>query len=72
MTVNGKISIKDKIAKKIYKLSESTKRNASYHVNKALENYFDDIEDLNEAVSRLKNKNDRIISPKELRKSLGI
>ena len=72
MTINSKISIKDKIAKQIYKLSETTKKNASYHVNKALENYFEDINDLNEALGRMKNKNDRTISSKELRKSLGI
>jgi RHH-type rel operon transcriptional repressor/antitoxin RelB len=72
MRNTAQINIKEKFAKKIYKLSETTKKNPSYHVNKALENYFDEMDDLKEASKRLKDKNDRVISSKELRKSLGI
>jgi len=72
MEKTKQISIKEKFTKKIYKLSKETKKEPSYHFNKALENYLEDIEDLKEAVKRMNDKNDKIISSAELRKSLGI
>ena len=66
------IKVKEEIAKKIYKLSKETKKTSDYHINKALENYIEDHEDFQTAMERLKDKNDIVISPKQLRKSLGI
>ncbi len=72
MALKNQISIKGRNIKKIYKLSEATRKNPSYHVNKALENYFDEIGDLNEAAKRLADKSDKVVTSKELRKSLGV
>ena len=66
------IKVKEKIAKKIYKLSKETNKNSSYHINKALENYIEEYEDLQNALERLKDKSDVLVSPKQLRKSLGL
>ncbi len=66
------IIIKDKIAKKIYKIAMESKKNSSYHVNIALQNYLDEHEDLKTAVRRLNDKSDPVISSKQLRKSLGL
>lgn len=72
MKTENKIKVTERLAKKIYKLSEETNKNASYHTNKAIENYLEEFEELKEASKRLHNKNDKVISSKELRKSLGI
>jgi len=66
------IKVRVKIAKKIYKLSEETNKNSSYHINRALENYIEEQGDLKTAVERLKDKKDIVISPRQLRKSLGL
>jgi len=66
------IKVKEKIAKKIYKISKETNKNSSYHINKALENYIEEHEDLQTAMKRFKDKNDIVISSKQLRKSLEI
>ena len=66
------IKVKGKIAKQIYKLSKETKKTSTYHINKALENYIEENEDLQTAKERLKDKNDIVISSKQLRKSLGL
>jgi predicted DNA-binding protein len=65
------IKLKDKLAKKIYKISKDTNTNSSVHINKALENYIDELEDLNIALKRLKDESDSVVSSKQLRKSLG-
>lgn len=70
--MSNQLNIKKKLSEKIYKLSKVSGKNPSYHVNKALENYFEEIDDLAEASKRHKDKRDLILSPKELRKSLGI
>ena len=70
--MSEQLNIKKKLSDKIYKLSKASGKNPSYHVNKALENYFEEIDDLNEAVKRLKDKRDPVLSSKEIRKSLGI
>ncbi|MBZ0201673.1 MAG: hypothetical protein K8I03_01510 [Ignavibacteria bacterium] len=66
------IKIKDKLAKRVYKLSRETSKDTSYHLNKALENYLDETDELKEALKRLNNRKDKTISSKDFRKSLGI
>lgn len=41
-------------------------------INKALEEYLEEYEDYLIALDRLNDKNDRIISGKEMRKKLGL
>lgn len=65
-------NIKDRLEKRVYKLAKESKKDTSFHVNKALEYYLDELEDLKEAVHRLESKHDRVISSKDLRKSLGL
>ena len=66
------VNIKDRLKKRVYKLAKESKKDTSFHVNKALEYYLDELEDLKEAMSRLKNGQDKVISSKDLRKSLGL
>ncbi len=66
------INIKEKLARKINKISEETNKDTSYHINKALENYIEEQEELKSALHRLNDKNDKIISSNQLKKSLGL
>ena len=43
------INIKENLARKINKISEETNKDTSYHVNKALENYIEEQEELKTA-----------------------
>jgi len=70
MTIS--LKIKDKLIRKINKISEETKKDSSYHFNKAIENYLSEQEDLKEALERYKNKDDSLISSKHLKKILDI
>ena len=69
---NEIIKIKDKLAKRVYKLSRETQKDTSYHLNKALENYLDETDELKDALKRLNNKRDKVISSKDFRSSLGV
>lgn len=70
MTIS--VKIKENLLKKIYKLSKTTNKNASYYVNKALEDYIDEQEDIKIALKRLNDNRDLLLSPRQMRKSLGI
>ena len=62
MKNNGEIKIKPKLANRIYKLAEKSKKGVSYHLNKAVEEYVAEYDDLKEAVKRLKDVDDRVFS----------
>jgi RHH-type transcriptional regulator, rel operon repressor / antitoxin RelB len=72
MKAEPSIKIKERLAKRVYKLSRDTQRDTAYHLNKALENYLDESDEIREALKRLNNKKDKVISSKDFRKSLGI
>jgi len=72
MKKNESVKIKPKLIQRIYKLSKETKKDASYHLNKAVEEYIEEQEDLKEALIRLKDDDDSIITPGQMRKSLGL
>lgn len=72
MKSTEEIKIKSKLIKRIYKLSKETKKDASYHLNRALEDYVDEQDDIKEALKRLKDNNDSILPSKQFRKSLGL
>ncbi len=65
------IKIRPGLIHRIHKLSKETNKDASYHLNRALEDYIDEQEDLKEALERLKDKKDKVISSEQMRKSLG-
>lgn len=72
--MNNKESLKIKLRllKRIYKFSKETKKDPSYHFNKALEDYLDEQEDLKEALQRLNDQHDVVVTPKQLRRSLAL
>jgi RHH-type rel operon transcriptional repressor/antitoxin RelB len=53
-------------------IAKETERPRSFIIQKALESYIEDFADLQIALDRLHDKNDAIISGKEMRESLGL
>ena len=58
-------------AKRLDRLAKVIDRPKSQLINKALEEYLEEYEDYLIAIGRLNDKNDKIISEKEIRKKLG-
>ncbi len=61
------VRLPEGIAKRLNQLAKSLERPKTYIVKKALEEYLEEYEDYLIALQRLNDKNDRIISEKELR-----
>ena len=59
------ITIDEALAEKLSKIAEDTHRKKSYFVNKALEEYFEEIEDLEIALKRRGGKSTPISKAKE-------
>jgi len=66
------IRLPDEIAKQLDGIAGETERPRSYIIKKALELYLEDYADLQIALDRLHDKQDSIISGKELKASLGL
>jgi predicted DNA-binding protein len=59
------ITIDEELAEKLAKIAEDTHRKKSYFVNKALQEYFEEIEDLELALERRGGKSTPIDTAKE-------
>jgi predicted DNA-binding protein len=59
------ITIDEALAEKLSKIAEDTHRKKSYFVNKALEEYFEEIEDLEIALKRKGGKSTPLSKVKE-------
>ena len=66
------IRLPDNLLKPLDKLSETSERPRTYLIKKAVENYLEEYDDYQIALSRLHDKSDDIISPALLRKKLGV
>jgi RHH-type rel operon transcriptional repressor/antitoxin RelB len=66
------IRIPEDIARRLDSLARSLDRPKSYIVKKAMESYLDEYSDYLIALDRLRDKDDAIISSKELRKRLAL
>ena len=72
MSTAVSIRLPDELAKQLDHISDETERPRSFHVQKALESYVEDFAELQIALDRLRDPKDRLISGKDLRKSLGL
>ncbi|MFC2144758.1 ribbon-helix-helix protein, CopG family [Actinomycetota bacterium] len=70
MKKNVSLSLDEKLIKKIDDVSRVSERTKSWLVNKAVENYLDEIEDTEAAFQRSKDPDSEFITEEELRKSL--
>ena len=65
------IRIPDDIHEQLEEIAEDTDRSKSYLIKKAIEKYLEEFADYQLALDRINDKDDEIISSKELRKRLG-
>jgi RHH-type transcriptional regulator, rel operon repressor / antitoxin RelB len=72
MTTLISLRLPKNLLKPLDKLSANSERPRTYLIKKALENYLEEYEDYQIALTRLLDKDDKIISPAELRKKLGV
>ena len=72
MTTPVSVRLPADLAKRLDGVAGETERPRSYIVQKALESYLEDYADLQIALDRLHDKADKVVSGKDLRKSLGL
>ena len=72
--MNSALSVRlpEKLATALDKVSKETERPKSFHIQKALEMYFEERADLQIALDRLNDPTDPIISIDEMRDQIGI
>ncbi|MBI2082463.1 MAG: ribbon-helix-helix protein, CopG family [Deltaproteobacteria bacterium] len=66
---NVSATLDEGLLKKLDDLAKETERNRSWLIGKALENYFEETEDVRVALGRLEDKR---LTPKGLRKEIGL
>ncbi|HHH77616.1 MAG TPA: ribbon-helix-helix protein, CopG family [Thermoplasmatales archaeon] len=72
MSVAISIRLPDKIVNELDNLADSIDRSRTYMIRKAVESYLKEYSDYLIALERLRNKDDKIISSKEMREQLGL
>ncbi len=72
MSIALSVRIPDKIASKLSEIAKETERSKSFHIQKALESYLNEIADLQVAYDRLHDTTDSTISVADLRKELEL
>ena len=65
------VRLSPETAKRLDRLAREIDKPKSQLINKALEEYLEEYEDYIIAIGRLNDKNDRIVSSREMRKKLG-
>lgn len=66
------VRLPDGLEKALESIIKETERSKTFIIRKALETYIEEYADYQIALDRLTDKNDRIISSKELKKDLGL
>jgi RHH-type rel operon transcriptional repressor/antitoxin RelB len=66
------VRLSEEISDKLDDLSHEIRRNKSFIIKSALEQYLEEYADYQIAFDRLKDKKDKIITYDDLRKELGI
>ena len=71
--MSGAVSVRlpDELSEKLDRLSKTLDRPKTYIITRALKEYFAEYEDYLVALNRLNDKDDRIVSKKELISQLG-
>jgi len=72
MSIAISIRIPDDLASKLDEIARETERPKSFHVQKALESYLDELADLQVALDRLHDTSDPVISLDDMRSELEL
>ena len=71
MPVSISLRLPEDVHEQLEEIAEDTDRSKSYLIKKAIEQYLDEFADYQLALDRINDKDDKIISSKELRKRLA-
>jgi RHH-type rel operon transcriptional repressor/antitoxin RelB len=66
------VRIPDSLASELSLISKETERPKSFHIQKALEAYFEELADLHVAFDRLHDTSDPVVSLGDMRKELEL
>ncbi len=66
------LRVTDQLDRKLRHLAKETERPKSYFIKKALEFYLQEYEDYEIALARQVDKDDKILTMAQMRKSLGV
>ncbi len=66
------VRLPEKLANALDQIAKETERPKSFHIQKALEMYFEERADLQVALDRLNNPTDPIITLDKMREQLGL
>jgi len=66
------VRIPDEIATPLNKLCRDLERPKTFVIKKAIENYLNEYADYQIALDRFNDKDDKVISSKEMKKNLGL
>jgi RHH-type rel operon transcriptional repressor/antitoxin RelB len=72
MSSTVSLRLPDNLVRELDKLSKSIERPRTYLIKKALEIYLAEYADYQVALDRLRDKDDEIVSSKDIRNRLGI
>jgi len=72
MRIAVSIRLPETLVKELDHVAEQTERSRSFHIQKALEAYMEELADVQVALDRLRDQNDPVVSGRELRRSLGL
>jgi predicted DNA-binding protein len=68
----AEVKIPEELLKELDKVSKETSKPKSFHIKRAIKAYLKEYYDLKIALSRLQDKDDRLITDEELKKALGL
>ena len=66
------VRLSEKLTKELNQISKETERSKSFHIQKALEMYFEERADLQIALDRFNDPTDPIITLDDMREQLGL
>jgi RHH-type transcriptional regulator, rel operon repressor / antitoxin RelB len=72
MTTAISVRIPDELAARLNEIAEETERPKSFHIQKAIESYLNELADLHVALDRLHDTADPVVSLEDMRKTLGL
>ena len=72
MSTSVSVRISDDLIKKLDEIANETERSRAFHIQKALEAYFEELADYQIALDRQNDVTDSVISLDEMRKELEI
>lgn len=72
MRTSVSVRISEELIEKLDEIAKETERSRAFHIQKALEAYFEELADLQIALDRLHDVTDPVISLDEMRKKFEV